>query len=1343
MKREGTIGAATFLAIAAVVGVSLQTGPKQAESGGAAHNVTAKHSRNLIKKNNAINVKEGCTGLQEELEDFLDIEDLAPPPVCLEPDGAQHDKPPEGLSDKTVGMKFVIALMPDPVHTHSSTIFDQFATAIQEGAQDEKYDFDSSWLPWDDEESSHALLADEKVATLEKEFQENEPGIILFRKTVVCADGTEQPDCKKEAARSYGEGLVVFVVGEEATHGIHTEQFENALEWIAWLQSKNATQVKNLAILGPTFSGSFPSLTQLLLGSRTAKHLDLGQLSDGQLLAIYSGSASSGDSAQSFQNTFEGQVIFHSFVQSDEEILGRFCKYIKNEQSGFDPSLVAIISEGETAYGGAVRGSKSKAIDKADEEDKKNKLICREKALKLYYPRDISALRGAYQTKSLFDVGTSSQAGDTQRRNLPTDLADPTGRVHDSIRNYGGNQTPLAQEAFLMEMVAALRELHARYVILRSSNPLDQLFLANFLRRSYPDGRIVLLSPDLMFIRERGSTGLSGAMTLSTYPLFPLERDWTEHQSLPAADRTFSSDTAEGTYVAFRLVLTDGSQNLEDRKPGLEDGKADPRPKDSLCHVLEDIDPETQKRRIFVPKVYCTNDPPIPDYSPPFWTLSNQCGEMDDPSPVDSGNDDTEPVTENKEQSPNAGKIANTAEASDTVKKADTAMHNTGKTCPYLGPATWLSVIGVNRFWPLASLTSETPHTLDVRWTATKLAEGRKDDPGERPETPVGMKLFFFALAGFSAFHAWCCWSGSYTAKPVFRAHFASTGDEDHRWLVFGGSCCVAFIAIVAGWGSGVFSIPATGLAYPWFALCWVVAAWLMALGSVLAFSHTSRKLAKDLANAPLSSPNSPRMTDHDFTVWNFRASIIFVAVTALFYLFFILPVQWKLLPENRVLTYWRAMHLTSGVSPMVPIFSVLIGLYLSFWFTLHGLALFGPDRPCLPDKDRLALVDKKKNKKYFLTMFSQEDAAVRIERAAIPFSGKIFAVIGSLSVLFLGAAIGMASGVPVRSLGAHSYSIIFLLWLSVCCSLSIVEAWRLYHLWDELRRLLAFLDRVPLRRTLAALRGFSWGSVWKMSGNVLEVRYKVMSRQMECMNHTIATLQEFLETADDRGARDSLAALLRMRRAGVKFGGWYSANYLNASVGDLRKFTEFQKSIAAASGTLLARALVPAWRLEEESLLVAPAKDVKEETAPGVPPQAEDAHIRNAEEFVCLNYLGFIQNVLGRLRTMAMTIIVLFLATACAMSSYPFDPRQALSAVLVVLFVTGAVVIVKVYADMHRDATLSHVTNTRPGELGSEFWFKIVGFGFAPLIGLMTRIFPGITDFIFAWLQPGISSLK
>jgi hypothetical protein len=1275
MKKEATIGVATLIALAMVVGVSVQTGSKQSEGSRTERAVEPKRSRPSIEGNEAQNELPSCDYVRDALEDFLAVENLTLPKTCYESRNAPQGQPPLDLAKKTSGLKFIIALMPDPVHTHLSPLFDQFVVAIQEGAQDEKYDYDSSWLPWDDEESSYTHLADEKASKRERKLKENQPGIILFRRMPRCSEEMrmKKESCEEQASMLYNEGLIVFVVGEEATQGIHTEQFKNALEWIGGLQPQNTTTGTHLAILGPTFSGSFPSVAHVLSDADIAQNLGLGQ---DLPLAIFSGSVSSSSSAHFFQDSFAGQVLFHSFVQNDDEILDRFCEYMTSEQPGFEIGRVAIISEDETAYGGALLN------DSTDSPSKGDRRACRKQALKLFYPRDISALRAAYQAKSLFDVGSSSQSGETQRRNLPTDLADPSGRVHDSIRTYGGAQTPLAQEASMMEIVAALRELHARYILLRGSNTLDQLFLANFLRRSYADARIVILSSDLMFIRERGSTGLGGAMTLSTYPLFPLERDWTEHQSLPAADRTFSADTAEGTYVAFRLLLNDRTLNGGSWPP-------------ERCHVFDEV-----PSKIFLPRVSCTSDP-IPDYSPPFWTLEDQCGEAKD---------------KNTDGNP--------AHASN---KAD--------QCLYPGPATWLSVIGVNRFWPMASLTEKAPRS-SVTAPLIVRAEERKDDPGGQPEIPVGMKVFFLSLVGFAMFHAGCCRSGSYTAKPIFRTHFASTGDRDHRYLVLFGSCCVALLATVAGWGSGMFSWPADGLSYPWFAFTFVVLTWLMAWVAVFTHNRNSSKLAQDIKQDPR------RITDEDFSSWNYWGSGIFVAVTLCVSVCLIVPLRLSMFVENSVLTYWRAMHLTSSVSPIVPILAVLVGLYLSFWFTLHGLALFGPDRPCLPTRHQLALKDETGKKKYFLRMFSQ-DAARRIEKTAVPLNQKTVVVSTSLFLLFGVIAVGIAGGVPVRSLGAETYSIIFLLGLDICCSLSIVETCRLYQLWDELRRLLAFLDRLPLRRTLASLRGFSWGSVWKMSGNVLEVRYKVISRQMECMNHTIAALQELPKQTP--GVKRSLDALVEMRKAGFKFADWYSHNYMNPYVGDLTQFEIFQSSVAAASGILFAQLLVPAWRKEKESLLVEIQNKEKEkdESVSNPAPQARDTHVRNAEEFVCLNYLGFIQNILGRLRTMAMTVITLFVAAACSMSTYPFDPRQALSAVLIALFIISSGVIVKVYADMHRDATLSHVTNTKPGELGAEFWLKIAGFGFAPLIGVLTRIFPGFTDFIFSWLQPGVASLK
>jgi hypothetical protein len=1306
MKKEGTIGTAAFLAIAAVVGVTIQSVPKQSTSGRAEPGTLLRRPPQTSKSAKS-ELGPGCLSIEQQLHDFLNAEGPIAPKECFGTNQALRKEVPKEITKKASKLRFVIATLPDPLHTHQAVLFDQFTAAIQDAAQDEQYDFDSSWLPWDDEAASYALLADQEKADSQKELREQQPGILLFRSAVASKkrDERNKDESKKD------EGLVVFVVGEEATHGIHRDQFRNALAWVDALVPEKTK--RRFAILGPTFSGSLPSLTQAFSEQRAAEALE----SSHHPLDIYSGSVSSNAAATDFQEGKAPTVAFHSFVQNDDTILDRFCDYMKWQKSDFEK--FAILSEDETAYGSSgTKGrskEKSETTEKGLAEDKSAEQKCTDSAVWLYYPKDISALRSAYQTKSIFDLGTGAPPPDAQRRSLPTDLADPAGKVHDSIHSYGGNQTPLVQEAFLLEIVAALRDLHAQYILLRGSNTLDQLFLANFLRRMYPSGRIVLLSSDLLFIRERGVTGLNGTMTLTNYPLFPLARDWTEHQYLPAPDRAFSSDTSEGTYIAFRVLLSSKSLN---------DGTVDTK----RCHLADD-----GSKTIFVPPVVCNNytvpdhnnpipdqySNPIPDYSPPYWVVPDNC--------------------------------------SKTQAQAG------GEGCNYPGPATWLTVIGVNRFWPIASLTA-SPQELERNKAATKSCMGTSDlndppkasagsqtpdatdasdVPGRTLQMTPGMKVFFFVLIAFAFFHAWCCWRGSYTSKPNFLAHFASAGGWRHSVLVLCGSALLAFIAIVAAWGCGAFSLPAYSFADPWFALACALTVCLIAWLSIIGRIVTVYRLKVCVTEtAEIEIIRLKKM------VQIIRASLIFIAVLAFFGLHVL--VADRLLHEtDRALTYWRAMHLSSSVSPIVPLITLLVGLYLWFWFTLHGLALFGFDRPRLPLLRDLEITIKngEQEESYdFLRMFSQQGAAKKIEKAGMPLAKKTMGITAALFVLFLFSTWIFADGVFLRGLGTKCNVLILMLWLLACISLQLAEAWRLCELWRELRGLLSFLDRVPLRRTLAAMRGISWANVWKMGGNVLEVRYKVISRQLESMNHSIASLEEFGKNSKDpsevQTAQYCLKHLEGVRAAGFSFADWYSSAYTDPDAGDLTKFKAFQQSVAKASGALLVHLLLPAWRKETQSLILSPAAD-KEEAPPSTPIPAKEGHVRNAEEFVCLTYLGFIQNILGRLRTLAMTIMVLFFATTISLSAYPFDPRQVLSAILVALFIALGIAVVKVYAEMHRDATLSYVTNTKPGALDPEFWFKVLGFGLAPLVGLLTRIFPDISDFIFAWVQPSISSFK
>lgn len=1350
MKREGTWGAAAgVLALLAAVGISIQPGSRQTSTERSyGRTAPVQHSG---KKATA------CDNLQKLLEDFLDAQGRLSPTPC---DGGKTGALPS--EDKT-HLKFVIASLPDPLHTHLGVSFDESVAAVQEAAQDEGYDFDSSWLPWQQqEEKSYSRLDDQETAEQKDEEREYQPGMLLFRKSDVDRnedreppeESTKQEECRNTAApkrnepasikgapkkdrdmayvKRYRQGLVLFVVGEDATHGIHRRQFRNALDWIDRLTKKGLGCGDEVAILGPSFSGSFASLAELFSNSTIASQLGLTS-SDGRALPVYAGGVSGLESATWFQHLMDEKygrtaprVLFHSFVANDDQIVARFLHYMEETQQDFNRSKVAILSEDETAYG----------------EDVMRRADSRPDVLRLFYPRDISAVRGAYQTKSLFGGTRSEETQNPSRTTLPSDLADPAGIVHDSVHTYGANQTPLAQEAFLLQIVLSLRERGVRYVLLRGSNPLDQLFLTDFLRRLYPDARIVIVTSDLLFIRERGATGLSGVMTLSTYPLSPLARQWTERPPLPANDRVFASDGSEGLYNAFRLLI-----NADFRDETLPNRCRVSEPswgsRHTWRHTVESDD------HLFLPTVVCTRTP-IVDYAPPLWIDPSSCAKTD-----------------------------------------------TGPICSYPGPVVWLSVIGVNRFWPLVPLDLDSP-------AAEIAAFDEKSKPSQGSlALPLVMKLFLAALLGFSVFHAWCCWRGSYMAKPAFRAYFAASGDPRQSTLIWLGSSVVGYLGITAAWSCGVFARPDVVMSYPRFAYCSAVAVGMLAWASCAL--HTWRVDQLNPTNAAREHPTVPEQTAPaapnlagEFTTsaiyrrlrrwvgrppYRILLALLFPVLSLhVFAHLFVVPLEAALRPENRVLTYWRSMNLWSGLSPVVPFFSLFIGLYVAFWYALHGLALFGPDRPRLPRAKQLefqipaeetpqgtnqtaSLVDKDNNQ--VLRMFTQ-DAADEIEFIAKPMTPARririrpeadskkpedrlivkFPITFVVFVLGWIVGIGFAGGIPIRSLGQQNYAVAFLVVFLLSAGLMVALCWRMYSTWVALRQLLEYLDRLPLRRTMESLWGFSWGNVWKMSGNVLEVRYKLISRQLESMNHTIATLDDlnFSEESSitPEAAAASTASLKCMRSAGLHFAKWYLLNYNNPDAGDLDYFRTFQKRVATVCGCLLRNILLPVWRAEGRSLILIGKRQTEaQESEQPVGPQAKEEFVRNAEEFVCLTYMGFAQNILGRLRTMAVSVVALFVSNCVAISAYPFDPRQALSGLLIALFVVSCVSIVFVYAGMHRDATLSRVTNTTPGELGSEFWIKLVVFVSPPLLGLLARVFPGITDFFFAWLQPGLSSLK
>jgi hypothetical protein len=118
--------------------------------------------------------------------------------------------------DPAIRPRVIVAVLPDPVHTQLALRFDESADELQNSMQDLGWTYDRAWLPWDNKEHEDAEDFDQRMENKgAQESYERSPGAILFR-----AD----PD------KGTKQQLIVLVVGDTPTEGVHAEAFRNAIK---------------------------------------------------------------------------------------------------------------------------------------------------------------------------------------------------------------------------------------------------------------------------------------------------------------------------------------------------------------------------------------------------------------------------------------------------------------------------------------------------------------------------------------------------------------------------------------------------------------------------------------------------------------------------------------------------------------------------------------------------------------------------------------------------------------------------------------------------------------------------------------------------------------------------------------------------------------------------------------------------------------------------------------------------------------------------------------------------------------------------------------------------------
>ncbi len=178
------------------------------------------------------------------------------------------------------------------------------------------------------------------------------------------------------------------------------------------------------------------------------------------------------------------------------------------------------------------------------------------------------------------------------------------------------------------------------------------------------------------------------------------------------------------------------------------------------------------------------------------------------------------------------------------------------------------------------------------------------------------------------------------------------------------------------------------------------------------------------------------------------------------------------------------------------------------------------------------------------------------------------------------------------------------------------------------------------------------------------------------------------------------------------------------ARSGTRQALQELQKGLAVATGVVFTYLLNNIWR--------------------EAPTNAGRDMIRgHAEEFVCLGYLIFIQNIIGRIKLLVTSMVGIFVFMVGAIVAYPWCPKSEMVLAMFMLLLVAGTVVILVYAGMHKDPVLSCITDTSPGRLGSDFWIRVGAFAVVPVLSLLAARFPEVNDLLLSSLERGFDALR
>jgi hypothetical protein len=435
----------------------------------------------------------------------------------------------EYAAAKGINVNIVVATLPDWVDSSLQWTFDPMMDALQAGAGQLGYSLVQFDMV-DTDPDPAAVLPKGSVWPFPR-VHELTPGAVLFRRVNGSSNGMSV--------------LLLLLVGETATAGVHPEALANALDF-ALLWRERGPREDAVRVLGPTYSGSAIPLRQALEEARARHALAKGGHA---WFDVVTGSASSPENRGWL--SVDGLATFRSVVRSDPEALGAVARFLgQSRREWLCGNHVALLVEGNTTWGRSIIRDSSQNQCGACNHDptgySRSPLPC---ATLVPFPLHISRLRNAAQQSPATEAGaTPSQAV------VSLDLSESV-QPGDLIPSETPQVTSATVETMVSGMMRVLRDRRITAVGVLATDKRDHIYLAEEIARLHPNVLPFTLESALMYLHPDVNGYMRGTIVASTYSLNERTQRFTRSPQAQHYPLQFGTSPAHGAFNALAMLL--------------------------------------------------------------------------------------------------------------------------------------------------------------------------------------------------------------------------------------------------------------------------------------------------------------------------------------------------------------------------------------------------------------------------------------------------------------------------------------------------------------------------------------------------------------------------------------------------------------------------------------------------------------------------------------------------------------------------------------------------------------------------------------------------------------------